>query len=184
MVLDKPTICGSRAPDVVKIDGTSVWYFLSLAALDVHGCRLLAGTALVDRPLLRRDPPQRRPGADARHQYVPLQAAVVHAWPTLLAAFAGSLYAFYTGYIEPSYLDRPVARHHRHGPARRRSARSSGPVVGAFVLTGLPHVIEFIAARSAAILYGAILILTILLMPRGIVGTARELAPCCLRSTN
>jgi branched-chain amino acid transport system permease protein len=46
----------------------------------------------------------------------------------------------------------------------------AAPVVGAFVLTALPHVIHF-SAEVRAIVYGSILILTILLMPRGIVGT-------------
>jgi branched-chain amino acid transport system permease protein len=45
-----------------------------------------------------------------------------------------------------------------------------GPIVGSFVLTGLPHAID-LRAEIRAILYGAILIFTILVMPRGIVGT-------------
>jgi branched-chain amino acid transport system permease protein len=45
-----------------------------------------------------------------------------------------------------------------------------GPIVGSLVLTGLPHAID-LRAEIRAILYGAILIFTILVMPRGIVGT-------------
>ncbi len=45
----------------------------------------------------------------------------------------------------------------------------AGPILGAFVLTALPHVIEF-SAEVRILVYGLILILTILLMPRGIMG--------------
>ncbi|PYO58052.1 MAG: branched-chain amino acid ABC transporter permease, partial [Candidatus Rokuibacteriota bacterium] len=45
-----------------------------------------------------------------------------------------------------------------------------GPIVGSLVLTGLPHAID-LRAEVRAILYGGILIFTILVMPRGIVGT-------------
>ena len=49
-----------------------------------------------------------------------------------------------------------------------------GPVVGALVLTSLPHLIELPAEMRVAV-YGMILILVILLMPRGIVGLAAGL---------
>ncbi len=45
----------------------------------------------------------------------------------------------------------------------------AGPIVGASVLTGLPHVID-LSGEARAMLYGVILILTILIMPQGIVG--------------
>jgi branched-chain amino acid transport system permease protein len=44
-----------------------------------------------------------------------------------------------------------------------------GPVVGALLLTSLPHLIE-VSAELRVGLYGAILIFVILIMPRGIVG--------------
>jgi branched-chain amino acid transport system permease protein len=88
----------------------------------------------------------------------------------ILAALAGSVYAFYIGYIEPSYLS--IAQSLDIIAMVLLGGRSSiiGPIVGAFVLTGLPHVIE-LSAELRVILYGLILILTILLMPNGIVGT-------------
>jgi branched-chain amino acid transport system permease protein len=88
----------------------------------------------------------------------------------VLAALAGSFYAFYTGYIEPSYLS--IAQSLDIIAMVLLGGRSSiiGPIVGAFVLTGLPHVIE-LSAEIRVMLYGLILILTILLMPNGIVGT-------------
>jgi branched-chain amino acid transport system permease protein len=47
-------------------------------------------------------------------------------------------------------------------------------VIGAFVLTALPHLIHF-GAEVRSIVYGAILILTILLMPQGIHGAVSGL---------
>ena len=57
----------------------------------------------------------------------------------------------------------------------------AGPILGAFVLTALPHVIEF-SAELRVLIYGLILILTILLMPSGIMGVLTRRAPCSLRS--
>ena len=45
----------------------------------------------------------------------------------------------------------------------------AAPIVGAFVLTALPHLIE-VNAEARLLIYGFILIVTILLMPSGIVG--------------
>ena len=56
----------------------------------------------------------------------------------------------------------------------------AAPIVGALVLTALPHVIN-VNAEARLLVYGLILILTILLMPRGIVGPARKAPACCLR---
>jgi branched-chain amino acid transport system permease protein len=45
-----------------------------------------------------------------------------------------------------------------------------GPIAGAFVLTGLPHMID-LSGEARAILYGLVLILTILILPQGLIGT-------------
>jgi branched-chain amino acid transport system permease protein len=44
------------------------------------------------------------------------------------------------------------------------------PAVGALLLTALPHVIQ-LGAEVRSMVYGLILILTILFLPQGIVGT-------------
>ena len=44
-----------------------------------------------------------------------------------------------------------------------------GPIIGAFVLIVLPHVID-LGAEVRIMLYGGILIFVILAMPRGITG--------------
>jgi branched-chain amino acid transport system permease protein len=85
------------------------------------------------------------------------------------AALAGSLYAFYLSYVEPNYLsiEQSLAIIAMALLGGRQPV--AGPILGAFVLTALPHVIEF-SAELRIMIYGLILILTILLMPNGIMG--------------
>ncbi len=92
----------------------------------------------------------------------------------LLAALAGSLYAFYTGYIEPGYLGINQSLDIIAMVLLGGRGSVTGPIVGAFVLTGLPHLID-LSGEARAMLYGAILILTILLLPRGLLGTFASL---------
>ena len=179
MVLDKPSVWipGDRAP--MKIDGTIGWYYFSLVGADVHGGGVCAGAALLDRPLLRRDPPQRRSGADPRDRHLPLQASVVYDGQRA-GCGRRQLYAFYTGYIEPSYLS--IEQSLDIIAMVLLGGRSSiiGPIVGAFVLTGLPHVIELSAELPRHSLRPDS-------DPDHSADAARdrrhssELAPCCLR---
>lgn len=85
------------------------------------------------------------------------------------AAIAGALYAFYLSYIEPNYLsiEQSLAIIAMVLLGGRQPV--AGPIIGAFVLTALPHVIEF-SAELRVLIYGLILIFTILLMPSGIMG--------------
>ena len=87
----------------------------------------------------------------------------------LVSFVAGSLYAFYIGYIDPNYfsLDQSLAIIAMALLGGREFV--AAPIVGALVLTALPHVIN-VNAEARLLVYGLVLILTILLMPRGIVG--------------
>jgi branched-chain amino acid transport system permease protein len=87
-----------------------------------------------------------------------------------LASFAGGLYGYYTGYIDPGYLGINQSMEVLAMVLLGGQGTLTGPIVGSLVLTGLPHVID-LPAEARAMLYGAILIFTILVMPRGIVGT-------------
>jgi branched-chain amino acid transport system permease protein len=89
------------------------------------------------------------------------------------AAVAGAFYAFYLSYIEPNYLsiDQSLAIIAMVLLGGRQPV--AGPILGAFVLTALPHVIEF-SAELRVLTYGLILIFTILLMPNGIMGVVRR----------
>jgi branched-chain amino acid transport system permease protein len=90
------------------------------------------------------------------------------------AALAGGLYAFYLGSIEPTFLS--IDQSLGIVAMVLLGGRSSivAPVVGAVVLTALPHLIHF-SAEVRSMVYGTILILTILVMPRGIYVTALDL---------
>jgi branched-chain amino acid transport system permease protein len=87
----------------------------------------------------------------------------------VIASFAGALYGFYSGYIEPAYLAVTQSLDAIAMVLLGGVSTILGPVVGALVLTSLPHLIELPAEVRVAV-YGMILILVILLMPRGIVG--------------
>jgi branched-chain amino acid transport system permease protein len=168
MVLDKPVLWLPGAGSV-KIDGTTPWYYFSLV-----GLMLTVGVcAIVLRSWIGRCFAAIRLNEDLAQtlgidifRYKLLSFTIAN----ILAALAGGFYAFYTGYIEPSYLS--IAQSLDIIAMVLLGGRTSivGPIVGAFVLTGLPHVIE-LSAEMRAMLYGLILILTILLMPNGILGT-------------
>jgi branched-chain amino acid transport system permease protein len=168
MVLDKPVLWLPGA-GALKIDGTIAWYYFSLIGLMLT----VAVCAIVLRSWIGRCFAAIRLNEDLAQalgidifRYKLLSFTIAN----VLAALAGGFYAFYTGYIEPSYLS--IAQSLDIIAMVLLGGRSSivGPIVGALILTGLPHVIE-LSAEIRAMLYGLILILTILVMPNGIVGT-------------
>jgi branched-chain amino acid transport system permease protein len=89
------------------------------------------------------------------------------------AAVAGALYAFYLGYIEPNYLSIEQSLAIIAMVLLGGRQPLAGPILGAFVLTALPHVIEY-SAELRVLTYGLILIFTILLLPSGIMGVVRR----------
>jgi branched-chain amino acid transport system permease protein len=158
---------------VVKVDGTLIWYYLSLAGLclTVFVCwrmvhswmgRCFAAMRLNDEL------------GDTLGINVFRYKLVAFAAGSLFASFTGSLYAYYLGVIEPGFLsiDQSLAIVAMVLLGGRSAV--AAPVIGAFVLTALPHVIHF-GAEVRSIVYGSILILTILLMPQGIFGTLAPL---------
>jgi len=90
------------------------------------------------------------------------------------AAVAGALYAWYIGYLEPDYLSIPQSLAFISMVLLGGSGSLVGPAVGALVLTSLPHLIQ-LSAEARLMTYGAILIFTILVLPKGIWGTAASL---------
>ena len=168
LVLAKPTLWLPGA-GVIPIQGTVAWYYLSLAALafTVGVCWLVL-RSWIGRCFaairLNEDLAQTL-GVDI-FRYKLLSFTIAN----LLAAFAGSLYGFYTGYIEPSYLSINQGLDIIAMVLLGGRLSLAGPIVGAFVLTGLPHLIE-LSGEIRAMLYGAILIVSILVLPNGIVGS-------------
>ena len=165
---------------LVPVAGTWMWYYLSLVALlaTVFVCtrvvrswmgRCLAAIRLNDEL------------ADTLGINVFRYKLASFAVGNAGAAVAGALYAFYLGYIEPNYLsvDQSLAIVAMVLLGGRESI--AGPIIGAFILTALPHVITF-GAELRVMIYGLILMLTILLLPKGIVGTLLALRPPPLRA--
>jgi branched-chain amino acid transport system permease protein len=172
MVLDRPTV-GLPGLGTLTIDGTVAWYFFSLAGLvlTVAVCTLVV-RSWIGRcfAAIRLDEDLAQTLGIDIFRYKLLSFLLAN----LLAALAGSLYAFYTGYIEPAYLGINQSLDIIAMVLLGGRGSVTGPIVGAFVLTGLPHLID-LSGEARAMLYGAILILTILLLPRGLLGTFASL---------
>ncbi|HJU24539.1 MAG TPA: branched-chain amino acid ABC transporter permease, partial [Casimicrobiaceae bacterium] len=153
---------------VIPVAGTLMWYYLSLVAIVVA---VFAYSRIVHSWMGRCFASIRLNDALAetlginvfRYKLVSFVAGNIGA------AVAGSLYSFYISYIDPNYfsLDQSLAIIAMALLGGREFV--AAPIVGALVLTALPHVIN-VNAEARLLIYGLILILTILLMPRGIVG--------------
>jgi branched-chain amino acid transport system permease protein len=172
LVLEKPTVW-LPGSGVVKIEQTLSWYFLTLVSLTA----ILVFSVLLARSWIGRNFSAIRLNEDLAQtlgidtfRYKLLAFTISN----VIAAFAGALYGFYTGYIEPAYLAVTQSLDAIAMVLLGGVSTILGPVVGALVLTSLPHLIELPAEMRVAV-YGMILILVILLMPRGIVGLAAGL---------
>jgi branched-chain amino acid transport system permease protein len=165
-VVDKPSIwtpSGSMA-----ISSGVAWYYLTLALLVVVYIvcqRVLAswiGRCLAAIRL--NDQLGETLGIDV-FKYKLLSFAV----GSVLAGLVGAFYGFYSGFVEPHYFSIPLGLDIIAMVLLGGVNSLIGPVIGALVLTALPHVIELSAELRIA-LYGSILIFVILVMPKGIVG--------------
>jgi branched-chain amino acid transport system permease protein len=157
---------------VVPVVGTRMWYYLALTALVimvwvctrvVHSWmgRCFAAIRLNDEL------------ADTLGINVFRYKLVSFLIGNVGAAVAGALYAFYLSYIEPNYLSIEQSLAIIAMVLLGGRQPLAGPILGAFVLTALPHVIEF-SAELRILTYGLILIFTILLLPSGIMGAVRR----------
>jgi branched-chain amino acid transport system permease protein len=167
MVLQKPTVW-LPGVGMMKIEGTRAWYVLALTSLLV----VVALSQVLTRSWVGRNFAAIRLNEELAQtlgintfRYKLLAFTISN----ILAGFAGALFGFYTNYVEPSQLSITQSLDTIAMVLLGGIRSILGPVVGAFLLTGLPHVIQFSAELRAAA-YGAILILAILVMPRGIVG--------------
>jgi branched-chain amino acid transport system permease protein len=165
---DKPTLW-IPWQGVIKVDGTLTWYYLASVGL---GLTILVCWRLVHSWMGRCFAAIRLNDelGDALGINVFRYKLAAFATGSLIAAITGSLYSFYLGFIEPGFLSIDQSLAIIAMVLLGGRSMVAAPVVGAFVLTALPHVIHF-SAEVRAIAYGSILILTILLMPQGIVGT-------------
>jgi branched-chain amino acid transport system permease protein len=84
-----------------------------------------------------------------------------------LAGLVGVFYAFYTGFVEPDYLSVTQSLDIVAMVLLGGVNSVAGPILGAFILTALPHVIDM-GAEVRVILYGVVLIVVILALPKGL----------------
>ena len=109
-------------------------------------------------------------GIDATHYLV--LATVISA---AMAGLGGWLYAHYTRFVSPEvflfvYTVTMVIMVVAGG-----KGTLAGPIVGALIFTALPEVLREVTSwQWQMLLYGVILILTLLFLPRGIVPTVRD----------
>jgi branched-chain amino acid transport system permease protein len=165
---DKPTLW-IPFQGLIKVDDTLTWYYLSSVGL---GLTILVCWRIVHSWMGRCFAAIRLNDelGDALGINVFRYKLAAFATGNFIAAVTGSLYSFYLGFIEPGFLSIDQSLAIVAMVLLGGRSMVAAPVVGAFVLTALPHVIHF-SAEVRAIVYGSILILTILLMPQGIVGT-------------
>ncbi len=104
---------------------------------------------------------------------------VVASISSALGAMAGSLYAHYITYINPSSFALHESIFIASLVILGGSERLAGPIVGAFVLLAIPEALKFlaipdtVAAPLRQVIYGALLVAFMLLRPEGLLGRAR-----------
>jgi branched-chain amino acid transport system permease protein len=159
-------------PGVVPVVGTRMWYYLALIALIIM---VFICTRVVNSWMGRCFAAIRLNDelADTLGINVFRYKLVSFLIGNAGAAVSGALYAFYLGYIEPNYLSIEQSLAIIAMVLLGGRQPLAGPILGAFVLTALPHVIAF-SAELRVLTYGLILILTILLLPSGIMGVVRR----------
>jgi branched-chain amino acid transport system permease protein len=98
----------------------------------------------------------------------------------VLAAGAGSLYAHWVGYVDPSTLDLPLSLQLLIVATAGGLRTVWGPPVGAFLVVSLlqlsqetlPQVSERVGGQTEVVAYGVALVLVLLVLPDGVAGTA------------
>ena len=106
-----------------------------------------------------------------------------------LAAFAGSLYAHYTAYVDPRSFDINVSILVLLMVMLGGAGTLRGPVAGAVVLSIVPEIFKFlplppgVAAATRQLLYGVLLLMVIYWRPQGLFG-GRPVMPAPSRNSS
>lgn len=103
-----------------------------------------------------------------------------------LAAAAGSINAIYGGYIDPSIaFTLRVTIEAQIAPILGGLYTIAGPVIGAILIVGLSEWTRLVFGANegaSQLIFGAVLVLAVLFMPFGLVGTWRRLTRALARS--
>ena len=148
------------------------YYFVLIIAVIMTGLAALIVRSRIGKALL------------AIRQNETLVGAIgIAAWKYKLVAFvaaamyaglAGALYAHYQSFINPDVFGLAQSLDAILAVIIGGSGTILGPVVGAFVVVFLPEYLRF-ADSFRLILYGLVLVLATIFMPRGIVGVTDDL---------
>jgi len=155
------------------VQGERVWYWIAAGALLAT---VFIASNLIDSPTGRAlralhtsEIAAEVAGIDtARHK---LLAFVVSA---SFAAFAGALVAFYSGFVTPAKASFLHSIELVTMVVFGGMASTAGAIVGAAVLTVLPQVLT-VFKDYEMVAFGALLMATMIFMPRGVVPTLAEL---------
>lgn len=170
--IPRPSVFGVMVDDPFRY----VVLSLALAALTYAICRRLTGSAF-GRTLraVRED----EIAAQATGKNVVAVKITITTISSALGALAGSLYAHYITYINPTSFTLDESIFITSLVILGGTERLAGPFVGALILLAVPEALKFlaipdtVAAPMRQILYGALLILFMFVRPEGILGRAR-----------
>jgi branched-chain amino acid transport system permease protein len=117
--------------------------------------------------------------AQAMGKHVVRVKITVAVMSSALGATAGSLYAHYITYVNPSSFNLSESIFITSLVILGGTERLTGPLVGAFILLAVPEALKFlaipdtVAAPMRQILYGGLLIVFMFVRPEGILGRKR-----------
>ena len=155
----------------LAIEGSVAWYYAALALLLVVlvVCRkvLASGAGRCLQAIRLNEQLAQSLGVNT-FAYKLLAFVLASA----LAAVVGSFYAAYSGFVDPGYMSIARSLDIIAMVLLGGVGTLFGPIIGAFVLTSLPFLIH-IDADLRVMLYGAILVAIIVLMPQGVLGFVR-----------
>ncbi|OWX98493.1 branched-chain amino acid ABC transporter permease [Thioclava sp. IC9] len=153
-------------------DRETYYYFMVICAVGMTGLAALIARSRVGQILV------------AIRQNEPMVTAVgIPAWKyklfafvtsAMFAGFAGALYAHYQSFINPDVFGVAQSLDAILAVIMGGSGTIAGPAIGAFIVVFLPEVLRF-ADSFRLILYGLILVLATIFMPRGIVGLSSDI---------
>jgi branched-chain amino acid transport system permease protein len=154
-------------------DRETYYYFVLIVAALMTGLAALIVRSRIGRILI------------AIRQNEDLVGAIgISAWKYKLFAFvtsamfaglAGAIYAHYQSFINPEIFGVAQSLDAILAVIIGGSGTIAGPVIGAFFVVFLPEYLRF-ADSFRLIIYGLVLVLATIFMPRGIVGVATSLA--------
>ncbi len=170
--IPRPTVFGFTIDSPFKY----VLLALALASLTYAICHRLTHSAF---GRLLRAIREDEVAAQATGKNVVLVRIVITTVSSALGALAGSLYAHYITYINPTSFTLEESIFITSLVVLGGTERLAGPMLGAFILLAVPEALKFlaipdsVAAPMRQILYGVLLILFMFLRPEGILGRAR-----------